>query len=648
MKSNHTSVSANAKGCPDVASRNQARASIGILYSAGDVFGERRTEMLVGPMLLANILPVRFTPEQIDASGKSVNGEYHEHGSWRPFRASTLTALLDFSLPGRSRKSEELALLSAVPHSLCIDSNRLDLLQMLQQDQEFSWCIAPCRPLNSADDFFEALELWDAIIVKSRFGDVQDSPVLIERQLDQWQLTEFFQKSTLTETDLSEWLKTHSDGRWMLQRYQPTNSVDDRSYAMNITVQQRGDGAWMVPTLQCMVATESPFACLAAAAEHIGTPFVPLWENRVIPTQLQAYKGLSQRLLGLGVTLARRLQELLGGAPGAIAFRVLLDAELTPWIVNIETRAAAPTRAARNLEFFKLMVEFGIGLGSSSDQNELEIPAGAQTKTVDPISLPKQGLAIRSALKPEEIEAVAHTQASWMDVGLGQGGRSLLHRLIQLRANADDANLLLSVRLGFVTYDAAIPALAAERLNPLEDFAGKGLLRYNELRNMRCARQPLLQEQLHKALQVMQPQRPDLIFVEDIDLGLRSLPNEERLPALKATVSWLEDVCLSGQSRYWGVCLFSSRSQDAVDWFEQLLALTQPCQSFFALGLRGIKPDARICQLTMKRGLKLVFHVADTYERQWVGEHYPESSQLTPWRSDLVQQQLTLAGSAQC
>lgn len=629
---------------PDVSSSARTKTMVGLLYNSGDVFGERRTDMLVGPMLLANILPVRFTPEQIDAAGGSVSGECHQLGAWRPCIEVVPATLLDFSVPARSKAPKELALLSALPHSLCTELNRLELLQLLQQDQEFSNCILPSRPLNAPDDFFEVLALWGSLVMKSRFEDAEDWPVLIERQLDQWRLTEFFQQRDLTGADLRAWLQVHSNGRWMLQRYQPVAGVDGRAYALQITVQQRGDGAWMVPALHCMVATESPFACLAAAAEHIGTPFAPRWDNIVIPSDARTYPELNQRLQGLGVTLACRMQELLGGAPGALAFRVLLDTELNPWVVNIDVRAAAPTRAARNMEFFKYMAEFAIGLGRSTVQDGMLHRGACQT----PIELPRHGMAIRTALKPDDLEAAAHTQTHWVDVGLGQGGRSLLHRLVQMRTNRADVMPLLSVRLGFVAHDAAIPTLGAARLNPLEDFAGKGLLRYSEIRLMRSVRRPLLQAQLNHALQVMQSQSPDLIWVDDLELGLRSLPADTRLSELKATAGWLEQVCEQGLSNGWGVCLFSARSPEVVGWFAQLLTITQSSRYFLALGLRGILPDARLCQMAEARGLKLVFLVAQPQEQQWVLEHYPRSSQLTLWRADSGPQVLTPPGVPAC
>ena len=633
---------------PEALSPARRKTVVGLLYSAGDVFGERRTEMLVGPMLLANILPVRFTPDQIDASGSSVNGEFHQSGAWRSGIGLTPETLLDFSPQNRSRAPPELALLRGLPHSLCINLNRLELLQRLMQDREFAGCIAPTRPLNVIDDFFVAMALWGALVVKSRFEDAEESPVLIDRRLDQWRLTEFFQQRAFAETELRDWLQAHCNGRWMLQRHQQTVGVDGRAYALQITVQQRGDGAWMVPTMQCMVATESPFACLAAAAEHIGTPFSPLRDNLVIPSQAKAYPGLSQRLLGLGVTLARRLQELLGGSPGALAFRVLLDEHLNPWVVNLNARAAAPTRAARNMEFFKCMAEFAIGLGRGASLDSTLLISGVREKTSAMIVLPAQGMTIRTALKPEDIETAAHAQTSWLDVGLGQGGRSLLHRLSQKRADWSGASQLLSVRLGFAAHDAAIPELEADRLNPLEDFAGKGLLRYSEIPLMRSVRQPLMQTQLNCALQVMQPRSPDLIWADDIDLGLRALSTEARLDELKITVDWLDDVCLRGFSAHWGVCLFNARSQEVVDWFEQLLALTHSSTSFIAVGLRGTLPDVRLCQMALARGLKLVFLVAQAEEKTWVCTHYPDSCQLTPWRADPNPQAPALPGVAAC
>ncbi len=99
------------------------------------------------------------------------------------------------------------------------------------------------------DDFQAAASQWSRLVIKKRFEEAIDEPDLVERQAQAWLLTAVFQKFEMDDATLRAWLADKFDGSWMLQKYVPTQSIDGRAYALQITGQQRYDGVWMIPNM---------------------------------------------------------------------------------------------------------------------------------------------------------------------------------------------------------------------------------------------------------------------------------------------------------------------------------------------------------------------------------------------------------------
>lgn len=602
---------------------------IGLLYNTGDLFGERRVELMVGPMLLAGLQPVKFVSDQIDANSLTVSGHWFKDGTWQARANITIASMLDLSIPNQPRTTAETLLLQKIPHSHRIDLNRWQLFDLLQHHDEVNGLVLPCQPLDSQQDVEDATHQWSAFLLKSRFEDCPDQPCLVEKYPDGWKITNFCQQTCVDDAAFQRWLSDKFNGKWMLQKYLPTASAQARPYALQITVQQRHDGAWMAPTIQCMLATESPFACLQAGAEHIGPPFAPVWENVVIPTTHPNYPGLPARLQCFALVLARRVAELCGCQPMALGFRVLLDQELNPFLANLEVRAAAPTRAARNMDFFRHMAEFAFGLTTISAEN---IPQPTRLfDAAHPIGQsPSSGISIRSNIKPEEMVTFMCHPPGWIDLAVGMGGRRALCATNEL-ANDGNPRPFVSLRIGLTGNDLALPDLGLKRLSAQEEYVGKGLLCWSEVRLMRSARVPLLQAQLHQALQLMPTQGPDMIWVEDIDLGLRALPDTERLPELKRTMAWLDSVCLQGWAGCWGICLFNDKSVESQALLEQMLAQSYGQGFFKKIGIRAANFNANQWGKMSTLWPALVLLANDSTEYQWVSQNWPQIPVLMKW-----------------
>lgn len=600
--------------------------SVGMLYTLGDPFSERRIELLIGPMLLDGLVPMRFLVQDIAAETLTVNGQWFREGIWQPCFGVRPDCILDLSQPGTPRTKDETTLLTGIPHSNRIDLDRWELLALMQNDDEFRAMILPTHELNSFQDFQAAATQWDCLVVKKRSEDAGDEPILLERQTHGWRLTAFFQTYQMDETTLQKWVADKCDGRWMLQKYLPTQSTDGRAYALQVTAQQRHDGAWMIPNLQCMIATESPFACLAAGAEHIGTPFTPLWENRVIPTSCKAYEGLGSRLQSLGVALSRRLQELTADRPLALGFKVLLDRDLNPFVANFTVRVAAPMRAARNLEFFKHMVECLRGMLATQPYPAPQ--SHWQASHVSPATpQPLQGISVRSLIKSEDIPTLLHAAPAWIDVSVSMGGRKLLH---DIQGLGIQTRPYVSLRIGFAGSDAYQTELALPNVLGLVDYLGKGRLRLSEARFMRSIRTPLLQAQLDQAFALMPSMRPNLIWLEDIDLGLRGISETNRTKELENTVHWLDKLCADGAAGAWGLSLYNSNAADALALLAQITALAAANGFFSVIGLRAAQLNPERWSDTSRKQT-VVLLVNTQAELQWVREKMPHASVLLNW-----------------
>ncbi len=166
----------------------QTMTPVGLLYQAGDVFAERRMDLLAGPMLLAGVRLVRFTSHEIVSGAPCVDGEWYLGGAWQACKGVKPRSILDLTPPKLPRSPGEASLLESVPHTRRIDSDRFELLAALQADPEFAGHVAPGRVIEQFDDVVAAEREWGALVIKSRADDKNVTPCMVERTATGWRL----------------------------------------------------------------------------------------------------------------------------------------------------------------------------------------------------------------------------------------------------------------------------------------------------------------------------------------------------------------------------------------------------------------------------------------------------------------------------
>ncbi|GAB4215200.1 MAG: hypothetical protein Fur007_12790 [Rhodoferax sp.] len=582
-------------------------AVVALLYATDDDLGRRRTELMVGPLLLDGAVPMRVPvtaagDPQIDAA------QIHRQGGWMTAGTLHPDSVID-TLPPWARRSPALeAWLQALPHTYAIRDNRFALLQYLARDPDVSAHVVATQPVDSPERVWQTLQTHGALVLKP-VSEGGPGTIHLRRAGEAVQWCDAQRDHTVDKDALLHALIGLCDGRWMMQPALSTQSARGYPYALHITVQQRGDGAWMIPTLQCLLATDKPLASLRAGAEHLGTPFAPLWDNVVIPKTHPGAAGLQLRLQGFGIALACALQRRWPSHHlGALAFRVLLDAQLKPWVVNVWSRTPAPTRAARNLEFFKHWSALALGL---CRREAALAGAVADIEHAPPVSkdLVRDdgsadlgsiwGVSVRSQLTPTQQDALVQSMPAWLDVGLGPGSRSLLARLAQSASfssplppsqPAQQPGPRLSLRLGMAAPDWADPQNRWARIQPLEDYAGRDLLRWPELRLMRSLRLPLLQTQWGELARAMAPLKPDVVWLDDLDLALRALPVGEQRAQLQTSLRWFADGVGAGNWPAWGLVFYNAATTQTRSWLQTAVGMARDLPGFWGVCLRSAVP----------------------------------------------------------
>jgi aryl-alcohol dehydrogenase-like predicted oxidoreductase len=149
---------------------------------------------------------------------------------------------------------------------------------------------------------------------------------------------------------------------------------------------------------------------------------------------------------------------------------------------------------------------------------------------------------------------------------------------------------------------------------------------------MPSIRPPLLQAQLDQAFALMPTMRPDLILLEDMDLGLRGISEINRNTQLENTVKWLDKLCADGAAGAWGISLYNSNAHDAQALVAQITEFAADNHFFSAIGLRAaqLKPERWV---EVSKKLPLVLLVNTQVELQWVREKMPGATVLLNWNS---------------
>lgn len=243
------------------------------------------------------------------------------------------------------------------------------------------------------------------------------------------------------------------------------------------------------------------------------------------------------------------------------------------------------------------------------------------------------GLSIRTPIREHDVLNILKSHPEWIDLSLGNGGRTLLRNIDSAFAKKQFSERpYLSLRLGMASNDAALHQSNIPRLNALEDYVGRGLLRWAETRYMRSARIPLLQFQLDHALSLTENRTGvDMLWIDDFDLGMRALPARRCAEELKNLVAWLDNLCADGLVRGWGVSLFNGQNGDARNWIEQLAHLRGDNSYCSSACIKVAHFNTQLFDLLSRVEIGIVLLAANEQEYDWAGRSMPDVPILMQW-----------------
>lgn len=602
---------------------------VGLFYHPEDRFALTRMDLLVGSMRLAGIEVFRFTLGGVINAEGVIRGDRFIGNDWQPCVADWPLILLDLTPPNLSRHPDEIHFLQRLRHSRRVDGNRFDLLQAVRSDCQLTPHVVSTRQLHSYDDLVAAVEEWGCVMLKYLAEDDR-LPERVESLPSGWRVCGAGGDFDYPQDEFEKYITQRCKEGAIIQRYVPCQAPDGKHYALLITVQQRQDLAWMIPTLHCITGLGSIIASLRAGGEYIGPPFTnpKVFSIFDIENKPLAAK-ISQRLQIFAILAARRLESWLGGPPGALAFKVLLDAAYEPVIIDVIARPAAPCRAARNLDFYKYMADFALGLGQPASVLEDVGPAYRLESRTRPL----RGVSVKGYLSEAHALALARTPPEWLDVGLGQGGRKLLYELGRCHIQEDiSLDPYLSFRMGLAISDAPLLSEDMPRLVAVEDYVGHGLLTWSEARHMRSVRLPFLKAQFAQARKVLAGRSLDMLWIEDFDIGVRALDRDERLSVMSELTIWLDSLCVQGWVDRWGLMLFSGLATEVADWVGNM-ASNARCHG------RSISVAVRARNLGKALGVCLARDGLELIELAEKGGEHPSSALpqntsgiLIPWQ----------------
>lgn len=599
--------------------------TIGLLLTPGDAFALQRTELLVGPMVLERVTPFRFTNQNIDPVTLQVSGEIYSGSGWHTVEQERPAAILDLTVPATAREEAERSLLSRTPHSQRIDLDRFELLQLLLADEEFNSSTLPVEPLDSWEAFIQALGRWEGVVIKRRTPR-PGPPLLIIESLDaqpdgaNWRVSAPYHTQLVDEEALKALVAPRINGRFFMQLFIRSVAVDDRAIMLLTTIQQRGDGAWIRPTVHCILATEGPIAALTAGGEYRGPLFLKNSpEPPVLPPHIDR-TSFSRQLMCFGIAIARRVEELVAGPPGALALKVALDRELKPQVMEIGTRPVAPRKAARNLDFYRELTYFALGL-SREEGGVPSPPKGSRGSTWR--DSPKTGISVRTRIPFADIATIVQGSSPWLDLSLGLGGRDMLRGLRQGPSAEQGSPPFLSLRVGYAINDLSTqPEITPANLLAMEEYIGRGAIRWSEVEYMRSVRLPLLQLQFSQALAAAPGVQPDLVWIEDIDLGLRGITLDNQIEELGQTIAWLEQICVQGQAQSWGITLYNCKSPASAQLVKTMKYLAGPENHFSHVSGRLPLVDRLVVDQILAEGVQFVLVANDdTQEFNGIDPH---------------------------
>lgn len=603
--------------------------SIGFLFHSDDPFALNRLELLVGPMRLAGLELFRFTPDGLLNEEGVIRGDRFIGNDWQSCVVDSPLTLIDLTRPNRPRLPRESSYLARTWHSRRVDGNRLVLLQAVGGDVQLAPHVVPTRRLDTFSDLSMAVEEWGSVMVKP-LGENPILPVRVESSQSGWRVCGADGEFDYLHDEFERYIVQRCKDGAFLQRYVSCHAADGKPYAFLITLQQRRDMAWMIPTLHCITGLGSIIASLRAGGEYIGPPFANTQIFNIFDCENKPVAAkLSLRLQIFSILVARRLESWLGGPPGALAFKVILDTAHEPVLIDVIARPAAPCRAARNLEFYRYMAEFVLGLGSSMPLLEEVGPVRRSESRTHPF----RGVSVRGYLSEAHALELARSPPEWLDIGLGQGGRKLLYELgrFQIMEYAS-CEPFLSLRMGLAISDAPLLSADLPRLLALEDYVGHGLLTWSEARHLRSIRLPLLKAQFAGARQVLAGRSLDMLWIEDFDIGVRALGKDERLSAMAELVAWLDSLCVQGWADRWGLMLYNGLPTEVADWVGTMARYALCHKRFVSVAVRTRNLGKPLCAGLARDGLELIELAERGGNNPLPVTPYQASGLLIPWQ----------------
>lgn len=528
--------------------------TIGLLYSNNDDYSLLRSEMLVGPMLMANVNYVRFKASDIDAKTLRVKGQRYVQSKWVSTKPTKLNSILDLSLPKQKRTKSEKALLANTPHTLRIDLESFELLDFLSQSNEFKYNLPKHNELNNFEDIKEAIAKYQTIVIKKK-NDKQTEPILILSQKEDncWIIDAPYETKEITTSALRKLLIPRYNGNFFIQEFIEAKAYNNRALAFKIVVQERFDGAWISPIIRGVISTDGPIASISVGGEAIGTPLL-LKDNSFIKSETRSGIYLHVKLQKLSITIANYIKESFKGSPCALELKLGYDNKLRPYILSINSRASAPSMPGRTIEFYRHLTDHLIALSKSASNKQLKYTLQKNHHKLE--KLPLEGSTIKNFIHPDNRQYIFDKPIKWIDLAIGFGGRTTLKEISNLKKKP-----FLSLRIGNAQNDIIKNVKPPKSLIAIEEFIGRGLIKWKEAEYMRSIRLPLLKDQLEKAQTSLQGLIPDIIFLEDADLGSYSLNSQSLKDELEKTFEWFEKLSQDGLTKAWGITLYNCRSK---------------------------------------------------------------------------------------
>ena len=578
--------------------------NVGLLYTKDDKFGLDRSELLLGCMRLEKINFVRFISDDIHTKGTEVDVQEFIGSSWIKTKPMKLDVILDCTIPNTPRVEKEKKLLSSTVHTYRIDYDKYQLLDILSSKNDFEDVLLEIRELNSYEDLVIAQKLWDKVAIKVRTNSKQGSIMIVSFKDNLWFIDNLYESYSLTTKEMKKLVEEKLKDEFFLQQYEHSVSTTNRAIAFNIVVQQRYDGSWLTPAVRGIISTKGSIASLKAGSEFIGTPLlmedVPYF-NFTVKSKAGRYTNL--KLQKIAISIAQRLEEIIGESIVALGVRFVIDKNLNPKIITIEPRTNSQSGPGRHLEFYKHITELVSRLSEKQDNSSNISQAKFENNNMN-LEMPSQGITFRSVVSSIDIENISKNEFKWFDLSIGHGGRQLIMDVSKLKLANKNNQPFFSFKIGNALNDR----VNGHRLSiiALEDYLGQGLLSIKESEYMRSLRIPLLEKQISQASPFFKGVSPDIIWLEDIDLCLFGLDEENRKIELEKTFIWLENLCIQNKAKSWGVVFFNPKTKISKDLIVLLKEYSSNSNYFKYVATRMETLDIKVINTLIETTLKVV------------------------------------------